>query len=246
MADNLYRSHTPSAIRQRLAMGTPHSYLKDFIYGAVDGAVTTFAVVSGVAGADLSNGIVIILGLANLFGDGFSMAASNFLATRAEAGRINQVRKAEEEHIALIPDGEKEEVRQIFAAKGFTGEALENVVNVITSDFNRWVDTMIQEEHGLSLTTPSAVKAAWSTFSAFLIIGSIPLLPFLWTLGFPSPISPFISSTVFTLIAFFIIGAAKAKFVGQRWYWSGCETLMVGAVAATLAYGVGLFLKFIV
>jgi hypothetical protein len=80
---HLRTGHTPEAIRARLAAEREHSYLRDFIYGGIDGSVTTFAVVSGVAGADLAASIVIILGLANLIGDGFSMAASNFLGTRA-------------------------------------------------------------------------------------------------------------------------------------------------------------------
>ncbi len=76
--------HTPAAIRRRLEARPSQDYLKDSIYGAIDGAVTTFAVVSSVAGAGLSSGIVIILGLANLLADGFSMASGNFLGTRAE------------------------------------------------------------------------------------------------------------------------------------------------------------------
>ena len=134
--ESLEKTHTPSAIRKRLQFGVQHSYLKDFIYGAIDGAVTTFAVVSGVAGAGLSIKIVIILGLANLFGDGFSMAVGNFLGTRAEEQLREQARKEEEFHIQEIPQGEREEIRQIFAAKGFAGRELEKVVEVITADWS--------------------------------------------------------------------------------------------------------------
>lgn len=72
------------AIRERLSQPPKRSHLRDFIYGGIDGAVTTFAVVAGVAGAGLSATVVIILGVANLIANGFSMAVSNYAATRAE------------------------------------------------------------------------------------------------------------------------------------------------------------------
>ena len=84
MDESLEHSHEPEAIAARVNGRTEHSYLRDFVYGAIDGTVTTFAVVSGVAGAGLNPGIVVVLGLANLIGDGFSMAASNYLGTRTE------------------------------------------------------------------------------------------------------------------------------------------------------------------
>ena len=78
----LKQDHSPHAIRCRLEAGPQHSYVRDYVYGAIDGAVTTFAIVAGVAGAQLSGGVVVVLGLANLLGDGFSMAVSNYLGTR--------------------------------------------------------------------------------------------------------------------------------------------------------------------
>ena len=142
-------AHDPDSIARRLAQAPGQSYLKDFIYGGVDGAITTFAVVSGVWGAELSTRTVIILGLANLFADGFSMAVSNYLGSKAEYENAERFRNLERKHISLYPDGEREEIRQIFAQKGIVQPTLEEVVNSICSNNERWIETMLVEEYGV-------------------------------------------------------------------------------------------------
>lgn len=245
--ESLRAEHSVESIRLRLAMATRHSYLRDFVYGGIDGAVTTFAVVSGVAGAGLSPGIVVILGLANLVGDGFSMAASNFLGSRADLQLLANTRRIEESHIARYPEGEREEVRQILAAKGFQDEALENAVGTITADRELWVDTMLREEHGLSLDRPNPLRAAVVTFLAFIAIGFLPLLSFLADLLSVVPVSdPFLWSTLLTGIGFFAVGAVKSRFVADRWYLAGLETLVVGGIAAALAFVAGYILRDVV
>ncbi|MGB7348021.1 MAG: VIT1/CCC1 transporter family protein [Pirellulaceae bacterium] len=236
-------SHSYEQVRDRLEQENRPDYLSDFVYGAIDGTVTTFAVVSGVAGADLSSSIVIILGFANLIGDGFSMAASNFLGTRTDMQLHEKIRNREAAEIEAYPEGEREEVRQIYAAKGFSGELLESVVSTITADKQRWIDTMMTEEMGLSLTRRSPLRAASATMIAFLFVGLIPLLPFIVELvSAESILRPYVVSSVMAAAAFFFVGAIKSRFVQQRWYWSGLETLLVGGSAAVLAYGVGMAL----
>ena len=236
--------HTPEAIRERIAKNKSQDYLKDSIYGAIDGAVTTFAVVSSVKGAGLSSGIVIILGIANLLADGFSMASGNFLGTRAENQSERKARREEEAEIDSNPEGEREEIRQIYAAKGLSGDTLEEVVNVITSDKERWLDIMMQEEHGVTGRNPSALKAGLATFVAFLVIGGIPLAAYIIDFIDPTILgNPFGPSCALTAIAFFSIGALKSRYVEQHWALSGGETLGIGTLAALVAYGVGLLLR---
>lgn len=229
--------HSAEAITSRLA-SVKHNYVRDWIYGGIDGAVTTFAVVSGVAGAELSTAVILILGFANLVADGFSMAASNFLGTRAELDDYRRLEKIEYRHIEQFPEGEREEIRQIYSEKGFDGEDLERAVELITSDNERWVKTMLAEEYGLPSEIRSPIKAALATFAAFCICGLVPLVPYL----FDSKNS-FTIACAATGITFFLIGSVKSRWSTSSWFRSAMETLLVGSLAAALSYAVGVLLK---
>jgi VIT1/CCC1 family predicted Fe2+/Mn2+ transporter len=230
--------HSVEAIRERLAAGPAHNYLRDWIYGGIDGAVTTFAVVSGVAGAQLSPWILLALGFANLFADGFSMAASNFLGTKAEHDDWQRLEAIENRHIDLAPEGEREEVRQIFQSKGFAGEDLDRIVQLVTADRQRWVRTMLTEEYGLPREIRSSWIAASATFTAFLVCGLVPLVPFLFKVSHALEVS-----IVMTGVVFVAIGSVKSKWSTASWWSSGLTTLCVGAIAAALAYATGVLLK---
>jgi VIT1/CCC1 family predicted Fe2+/Mn2+ transporter len=234
----LEHSHHPDAVRARIEAAPRPSYVRDWIYGGIDGAVTTFAVVAGVVGADLSARVVLILGFANLLADGFSMAASNYSGTKAERDDYRRLRAVEEKHLDLAPEGEREEIRAAFRAKGFEGAELERVVDVITADRRRWVETMMVEEYGLGPAERSATKAAAATFAAFVLCGLVPLLP--WLAGTPFR---FEAAVALTGLVFFAIGSAKSRWSTQRWWWSGAETFAIGMSAAAIAYAVGYLLR---
>jgi VIT1/CCC1 family predicted Fe2+/Mn2+ transporter len=240
--DPLDAEHTPAAIRRRLRSATEHSYLRDFVLGAMDGTVTTFAVVAGVAGAGLPSGVAIVLGIANLLADGFSMAAGNYLSTKTDRQLVDRARRIEEMHVEQVPDGEREEVRQIFAAKGFEGRILDEIVTVITTDRQRWVDTMLTEELGLRLESPSALRAAASTFVSFVVVGLTPLLPFLLGIG-GSPGAIFGTSAAATGVAFLGVGIARGLVLDEPVVRAGFETLVIGGVTAALSYAVGVALQ---
>lgn len=245
---NLEPSHTPEAIAARLETGPRRSYLRDLVYGAIDGTVTTFAVVAGVRGASLAATVVVILGIANLVADGFSMAASNYLGIRADEQRQARIRKQELEHIARIPEGEREEIRQIYAAKGLKGDALEQVVAALTGDTATWIDTMLVEEHGFARQAASPLRSAIATLLAFVVVGFVPVAPFVLDVATEGamPAAPFAWSTMLTAAAFVAVGVARATVVGLPRWRGALETFLLGGGAALLAFAAGSILQGVV
>ncbi len=229
--------HTPEAIGRRLRARKGEAYLGDAVLGAIDGAVTTFAVVAGAIGAGFSEVVILVLGFANLLADGFSMAVSNYQATRSQRDLLERARQHEVQHIERVPEGEREEIRQIYRAKGFDGEALEHIVGTITSDRALWIQTMLTEELGLQLEGPRPLPAAATTFLAFAAAGLVPLVPFLLP-GLASPVAVG-ASIAATALTFFVTGVLKASQVGQSRLRTGLETLVIGGIAASLAWAVG-------
>jgi len=226
---------------------TEGEYIGDFVYGALDGIVTTFAVVAGATGASLSPGVIMILGFANLLGDGVSMSLGNYLSTKSESEYKDAERAREEWEVENVPEGEKEELRQIYGEKGFREPLLEQVVNVLTSDKKKWVDTMMLEELNIVHEYKSPAKGAFATFVSFVGVGIVPLLAFV--LSFLNPTLSgvdFQISLIFTALAIFIAGSARSLVTGKKWFLAGAEMSIVGAMAAGAAYAVGLLLGKIV
>ncbi|WP_057884196.1 VIT1/CCC1 transporter family protein [Tsuneonella troitsensis] len=238
---NLGDEHRADRIRDRLNSPRGESPLGDFILGGVDGVVTTFAVVAGSAGGGLSVTAIIILGLANLFADGFSMGISNYLGTRSRQQEVAQARADEHWQIKANPEGEKEEIRQIFAGKGLEGDTLDQVVEVVTSDERVWVDTMMTEELKLSEISARPRRAALYTFFAFVLCGFLPLLPFIAGNGLFDRM--FAISAALAAATFLALGIGKGLVLNAPRLRSGLETLMIGSAAAALAYGIGFGLR---
>ncbi len=226
--------HTEAEIADRLANPPGRGDLRDVVYGAIDGAVTTFAIVAGVAGAGLSPFVIVALGLANVLADGFSMAAGNYSATKAERDNRARLRRIEERHIQQHPEGERAELRAILERKGLSGQTLDNAVAQISRNHEIWIDTMLEGEYGIGAVDPHPMRAALVTFAAFLVAGGVPLVPFL--LGLPDA---FTLSSVLVGVTFFAIGSLKSIWSLARWWRSGLETLAIGGVAAGIAYYVG-------
>jgi vacuolar iron transporter family protein len=224
-------------------MGKFDSYLPELVYGSIDGIVTTFAVVAGASGANLSINVILILGLANLFADGLSMSIGSYLSKKSERDNYYKHYEIEKWEVENMPETERREVEDIYRAKGFEGMELQMVVNRITSNKQVWVETMMSDELGLSLEKKSPVKAGLSTLGAFIIAGAIPLITYLLAYSLSPGIDPFVLSCIVTTLAFVLIGYIKMYVTRIGLVRSVAETLILGIAAAAVAYFVGDFLE---
>ncbi len=216
-------------------------FIHDIVYGANDGIVTTFAIVSGVTGAALAPYIVVILGFANVLADGLSMGLGNYLSIKSKQDNYHRVLKQELQEIEQTPQFERAEIKQIFEKKGFSGTNLDTVVAVITANKKLWADTMMREEHGLSEEDASyPALHGLMTFLAFLLFGSIPILPFVLPLD---PSVRFPAAIVATAIALLLVGLMRSYVTRERIFRGPLEILTVGSVCAVAAYIVGVALR---
>ncbi len=218
-------------------------FLGEFVYGAIDGSVTTFAVVAGASGAHLDSSVVIILGFANLIADGFAMSVGSYLSNKSEIENYEKHRKTEIWEVENIPEKEREEIREIYLAKGFTGDLLEQVVDTICANKDVWIDTMMKEELEMVKTGKSPFAMGAVTFVSFVLVGFIPLFVYVIDYTWNPVKNLFLTSTVLTALAFIGIGYLKSYVTETNRVRSVIETLGLGAIAAALSYVVGSLLE---
>ena len=214
-------------------------YLAEFIYGGIDGSITTFAVVAGATGASLDSSIIIILGVANLIADGFSMSIGSYLSSRSEKLQYDKFKQREYWEIEHLTESEVQEVRDIFKEKGFEGALLENVVNKITENRDEWVDIMMKHELKMIKEERNSISIGLATFLSFFVAGSIPLLVYVVDYFITSSGLLFLYSSVLTGATFVIIGLLKGIVTRSSKLRRITETVLLGTTAATLAYYTG-------
>jgi predicted membrane protein (TIGR00267 family) len=221
----------------------PHrreSSLSDIILGGQDGIVNVLGVILGVAAATGDTYVVIVAGLAATFAESVSMAAVAYTSTLADADFYESEREREYRHIQEVPTVEQDEIRNIYARKGFKGELLEHIVETITDNKDVWVAVMMAEEHQLTPVNRKGALRSALIVGVSAIIGSlIPIVPFLFL-----PITTsMLVSVLITALVLFIVGAYKAKiYIGNPGK-SGLEMAVIGTVSALVGYLVGLVLK---
>ncbi len=216
-------------------------YVGDMVFGANDGIITTFAIVAGSVGASLSPSVILILGFANIVADGLSMGVGNYLGVKSDRDYQKEQRKKEAWEIENLVDIETEEIREIFRQKGFQGQDLERATQIVTSNKEVWIETMMRDELGIvEETQEDPAKHGLATFTAFIAAGLIPLVPFFLPIG---GASPFAVSILLTGLTLFTVGALRSKITVVSWWRGGLEILLMGGLAAVAAYFIGDFLE---
>lgn len=219
-------------------------YLSEFVYGGIDGSVTTFAVVAGAVGAHLEAKIIIILGFANLLADGLSMSIGAFLSNKASIDHYKKNEAIEYWEVKNLREKEIDEVREIFQKHGFTGKLLEEATQKIIEDDDRWVDFMMKHELELIPEEKSPLAIALATYTSFLIVGFIPLLVYVYNFISPNKIeNSFQIACLLTGIAFAFIGLLKSILNQTSLIRGTLETLALGSIAAIVSYYVGGFIE---
>lgn len=239
-------AHDPARIAEAAEKhgGAGSQYLGEMVYGGLDGIITTFAVVSGVAGAQLGTPVILILGLANLFADGFSMATGAYLSTKSEQEYYRREWEREAWEVEHFPDGERAELYEVYRHRGYEETEARQLVDIQSRAPSRWVKAMMIDELGMMEDESNPLVNGLVTFGSFVIAGAVPLIIYLLGLAFPmSPDAAFPISIALSGLALFGLGAAKVLVTKLNPIRSGLEMLAVGGLAAGVAYAVGALLK---
>ena len=216
------------------------SALSDVILGGQDGLVNVLGVILGVAAATSDPRIVIAAGLADTFAESISMGAVAYTSMLADADFYESEREREYRHIHRMPEMERDEIRGIYADKGFNGKLLERTVDTITANKDVWVAVMMAEEHQLTPVNRKLARRSALVVGFSAIIGSlIPLMPFFFVpieIGIPV-------SLVTTALVLFGVGVYKARVTVGRPLRSGMEMAVIGTISALAGYFVGAMFK---
>jgi vacuolar iron transporter family protein len=212
------------------------SSMRDFVFGFGDGVNTSLGIAAGVGGADVSSDIIILAALVAMFTGAKAMAVQNYLAVKSHRELLNSEINREKWEIEHKPDDERQEIEDIYKAKGFSGKELEMIVNKITSDKKVWLDTMLTEELNLNLEIAGhPLKSAFRMFGSFLIGGILPIAPFFFASGY----TPLFIAIGISLSTSFIVGAVKSRMAQTSMIKGGIEMAGLGTGIALIGFGIG-------
>ena len=229
----------------RITHVEPHikesNYIRDLVFGFGDGVNTSLGIVAGVGGAIIAADVVILAALIGMFTGAKAMAVQNYLAVKSQREILESEIKREEYEIQTIPEKEREEIEEIYRAKGFEGEELSRIISKITSSKDVWLKTMLTEELGLNLEiVGNPLKGALVMFGSFLLGGILPILPyFAVKAGLIPSVAAIVVAIVISVTSSFIVGALKGRMAKKSWVKGGLEMAGLGTGIALVGYGIG-------
>jgi VIT1/CCC1 family predicted Fe2+/Mn2+ transporter len=209
-------------------------WLRPTVFGMMDGLVSNFALIAGVAGASSATSQIALAGWAGLVGGAFSMSAGEFISVQSQNESTEAELAVERHELAHNAEAELAELAQMYVARGVERELAEKVARQLSHDPEQALVIHAQEELGVDPTQlPSPLTAAGSSFASFCVGAVLPLLPY--ALGATS----LVFSAILSVLALFGAGVAASRFTSRTWWYSGARQLLFGVVAAAVTYGVG-------
>lgn len=210
-------------------------WLRPALFGVTDGLVSNFALVMGVAGADVSARFVLLAGLAGLFAGAFSMATGEWNSVRSQSELAHAEIAIERRELARAPEAEEAELAGLYRSRGLEPDLAREVARQFARDPEVLWRVHAREELGIDPDNlPSPWVAAVSSFVSFALGAVVPVLAYVFGVG-----SPFALSAALSGIALFVIGAAVGQMTARPWPLTGLRQLALGAGAAAVTYAVG-------
>lgn len=217
------------------------NYVRDLILGFNDGLVSVYAIVAGVAGAGLGSREIAIAGLAATVAGALSMGLGEYLSTKSQTEYYAAEAERERDHIRKYPKLERQEVHEMLEKKGYPPALVGQIADHVIADEQRFVDFMMREEFGVGEESERSPLIAMGLVMLAFVVGAVlPLVPFLLGIGATAGLAV---ATVFSLSGLFAAGAVKGRTSGLRWWKTGAEMMLLGALAAAVTFGVGLLVR---
>jgi predicted membrane protein (TIGR00267 family) len=236
---------TPLGRAVRAAAATPlrhqerhrqTNWLRDVILGGQDGLVNILGIILGVIAGGGSKPVLMAAGFAAAITESISMGAVGYTSAVSQLDYYQAEREREAAEIDTVPEAERQEIRDIYAGKGFTGDLLEQVVTRITANRNRWLATMMDEElHLQPVQTSDILRSSFLIFVATLVGHLIPLFPFVWMPQTPA----LVTAIVLSALVLFGIGVYSAVTLVGDWRKSGLKMMVIGLGAAAVGFLIG-------
>lgn len=214
---------------------TATEMVRDIVIGMSDGLTVPFALAAGISGTGAATNIVVTAGLAEIAAGSIAMGLGGYLAARTDVEHYETERQREMDETEKIPEKEKEEVAEIFREYGLSETELKPMVNALSKNQKNWVDFMMRFELGLEQPDPKrASQSALTIALSYIAGGLIPLSPYMMLSNLNTALQV---SVGVTLLALFLFGFFKGRFTGISPLRSGLQTILVGGLAAAVAFG---------